>query len=158
MIEPNLYDVSSTVGIGTTFYVDKFYHARLSSKTHVLVALLRSNTILLKTRMLGRRPSKESNGQACLCSAWHPLAVWCIFVFHPHLTSIIYVQLFGHRHASWIVKQVWSLSRIFGSSGVLGLFVPLIAVCWWSSIAIPPLLGEIIWTFATATILSCVCW
>ena len=67
---------------------------------------------------------------------------WVLLVHCVH-SAVVYLYLSSssdehhllhscllHRHAGWNVKQVLSLSCIFGSFGVLGRFL-LLLVCWW---------------------------
>ena len=68
--------------------------------------------------------------------------------------SSVVAQLFGQRHAGWNIKQVWSLSCIFGSFNV---FHCLLRCVGGSSITILLLLKQIIWTFTTLTGVCPVC-
>ena len=75
--------------------------------------------------------------------------------------SSLVAQLFGHKHAGWIIKQVLSFPCIFGSLDVRNCFSSL-SVCWWGSITILLFRVHIIRTFATVTrysisILSILC-
>ena len=51
--------------------------------------------------------------------------MWCILVFHRHLTIILCC---GHMHAGWNTKQVLSSSCIFGYFGVRNCFYLVIAL------------------------------
>ena len=56
--------------------------------------------------------------------------VWCIFICHPHLTSISCCSAVWAQACGLERKQVLSLSCILGSFGVLDRFL-LLLVSWW---------------------------